>query len=189
MAFLIMDKERDDQKEVKRIREGNISLILYTYHDIFSSFDPRPTAERALSDDFLSEVKRAAFDKGDKIELRLLLPRSKRSYNEEVRIKLRLKEHFRKAFKEKHLEKRRMQAQGFLWFLLGALVMFFESYWYNVEGSFLLTFLKIMATPAGWFFFWEGLDKVFIYANENKREYNFNKKMSEANIIFSDYQC
>ena len=50
------------EREVS-LREGNISLILDSYNDMFSDFDPRSFSERALSDDFLSECKRAARDK------------------------------------------------------------------------------------------------------------------------------
>ena len=86
------------EKEVE-IKEGNISLILESYNDIFSSFDPRPSSERALSDDFLIECKRSARDKEGVFELRLLLPPHKRNTNEEAMIKKRLKDHFKKHFK------------------------------------------------------------------------------------------
>ncbi|MBI2151367.1 hypothetical protein HYU21_01420, partial [Candidatus Woesearchaeota archaeon] len=35
------------------VREGNISLVLDSYDDIFSDFDPRDYSEKALSEDFL----------------------------------------------------------------------------------------------------------------------------------------
>lgn len=46
------------------IDKAEISLVLDTYDDIFSDFDPRPYGERALSSDFLDEAKKAARDKG-----------------------------------------------------------------------------------------------------------------------------
>ena len=45
------------------MHESKMSLILDTYLDIFSSFDPRPYEERSLSDDFLDECKKMVIDK------------------------------------------------------------------------------------------------------------------------------
>ena len=53
---------------------AEISLILDTYDDIFSDFDPRPYNERALSEDFLIEARKAARDKNTGIELHFLIP-------------------------------------------------------------------------------------------------------------------
>ena len=95
-----------NQKEVKRadgiveFREGNISLILDSYDDIFSDFDPRSYSEKALSDDFLEECKKAAKDKEERPELRLLVQKNKRDYKDEIRIKKRLREHFQRHYKE-----------------------------------------------------------------------------------------
>ena len=40
------------EREVE-LREGNISLVLDSYDDLFSDFDPRDYSQKALSDDFL----------------------------------------------------------------------------------------------------------------------------------------
>jgi len=80
-----------NQKEGKKIdmitnlREGNISLILDSYDDIFSDFDPGDYSERALSDDFLSECKKAAVNKEERLELRFLVPKTKRDYKEKIK--------------------------------------------------------------------------------------------------------
>ncbi|MBP6085980.1 hypothetical protein KA478_02105 [Patescibacteria group bacterium] len=72
-----------------------MSLILDTYVDIFSSFDPRPYGERALSDDFLDECKKIVLDKGiDLIELRLMIPETLRIPEDEEVIKKRLHSYF-----------------------------------------------------------------------------------------------
>ncbi|MEI7477473.1 MAG: hypothetical protein WCJ81_02910 [bacterium] len=77
------------------VQEGKMSLILDTYGDIFSSFDPRPYEERALSDDFLDECKKITDDKKiDLLELRLLIPKAQRSVVDEELIKKRLHAYF-----------------------------------------------------------------------------------------------
>ena len=54
---------------------GAVSLWLDTYEDIFSDFDPHPYGQRALSEDFLAEARRAVRDRRDEVpELRFLVP-------------------------------------------------------------------------------------------------------------------
>jgi len=86
----------------EKMRQGNISLILDSYNDLFSDFDPRNYSERTLSDDFLLECKRAARDRDPKMnfELRLLIPKTRRNANDELIIKHRLKSHFRSILKK-----------------------------------------------------------------------------------------
>ena len=67
-----------EKKSDRRFKEGNISLILDNYDDIFSDFDPRPYTVRALSDDFLNECRKAIIEKGENIELRFLLSKKQR---------------------------------------------------------------------------------------------------------------
>lgn len=169
-----------------KIREGNISLVLDSYDDIFSDFDPRPYSVRALSDDFLLECKKATLDKKDKIELRLLVPENKRNPIDEIKIKKRLKEHFNKHFKEEQKEIKKIKTNGVFWFFCGAIVMTLSLFLLNYQ-NFLFRLLLIMAEPAGWFFFWEGLSKFFIISNEHKPGYEFYKKMSNSEILFFDY--
>ena len=69
---------KKDQLELARTQKllglSNISLSLNSYDDIFSGFDPRPYSQRALSDDFLAESKRASRDKElDGVELIFLI--------------------------------------------------------------------------------------------------------------------
>src|SRR3989344_3166220 len=81
----------------KLLQMPGISIWINNYNDIFSSFDPRPYSQKALSDDFLSEIKKASLDK-DKgnVELRFLIKKSERNPMEEYIIKKRLRHHFHK---------------------------------------------------------------------------------------------
>lgn len=168
------------------MQDGNISLILDNYEDIFSDFDPRPFSERALSDDFLQECKRASRDKDYKFELNFLVPKKERNLNHENLIKRRLKNHFQKHSKEKQKEVRSIRRQGILWFIFGAIFMFGATFLYGLT-QFFYRFLLIIAEPAGWFMFWEGLIKVFMDAKEKLPEADFYTKMSEAKVTFTSY--
>lgn len=174
------------QKEEMNLRGENISLILDSYDDIFSDFDPRPYNVKALSDDFLLECKKVSVDKGEGLELRFLVPKNKRDTNKEYEIRKRLRTHFQKHHKEKEKEIKQIKKEGLAWFFIGAVVMLISAYLYKFPG-FLFEFLFVISQPAGWFFFWEGLGKIFKDAVQKKPDYEFYRKMSKAHIYFLDY--
>ncbi|MEI6732001.1 MAG: hypothetical protein WCK90_04970 [archaeon] len=187
--------EKEDEAEAEEnisenaIKEGNISLILDSYNDIFSSFDPRGFSERALSDDFLIECKHAARDQPidlEGLELRLMVPRIRRNFNDEFKIKRRLKHHFQKHFLEKEREIGGVKRGGYLWFFSGAVILFILPF-LEEKTNFIFRFITIMMEPASWFFFWEGLYKVFVTADEKKPDLEFYKKMAHAQITFLSY--
>jgi hypothetical protein len=184
------DLLKEVEKENK-MKEGNISLILDGYNDLFSDFDPRSYSEKALSDDFLVECKRAARDrvideKG--FELRLLVPKGKRNLNDEAKIKKRLRTHFIKHYHEKIEDIKKTKFEGWRWFFLGILFMLFATFIYKYIGvNFFFNLLFIISEPAGWFSFWSGLDKVFIYAREKNPDMEFYHKMSSAEVTFFSY--
>lgn len=179
------------EEETRLLKQGNISLILNSYNDLFSDFDPRPTTERGLSEDFLDECRRAVRDKSSKevgTELRILVPKNRRNSLEESLIKRRLKEHFTKHFYEKKKEVNRIKLEGWMWFFIGLVISIISALLLGVyEERFIFKILLVMSEPAGWFFFWEGLDKVFITAKEKKPEYEFYEKMISSRISFHGY--
>ena len=75
---------------------AEISILLDSYDDIFSDFDPNEYSERALSDDFIIQAKKFSKNKiGNKMSLRLLLPLNKRNEQEEKVIIKRLHSYFK----------------------------------------------------------------------------------------------
>ncbi len=184
-------EKRGDKKQKEKISEelkqGNISLILDSYNDIFSSFDPRPYSEKALSDDFLTECKKASVDKREEgLELRLLVPAHRRNSEYEQQIRKRMKTHFQKHYKEKKNEVKKIRKEGVLWFLLGATLIFTATWLYTQEG-FIYNMLFVLFEPAGWFTLWNGLDRIFILPREKGPELNFYKKMAKVKIYFYSY--
>ena len=172
------------------LREGNISLILDSYDDIFSDFDPRGYPERALSDDFLRECIKSSADKENEIELRLLVPRHKRNITDEIKIKKRLKDHFNKHYIEKKTEMEWIKFLGFL-MILGGMVMMFGAYLLYSEllnvSEMTRNLLLVLTEPGGWFFFWIGGEKLVYGVREKKPSYIFYKKMTNAKIYFYEY--
>ncbi len=184
-----MDEEWHAEEPKPQLREGNIALILDGYDDIFSDFDPRPYGEKALSDDFLSECRKAARDKEEHgIELRLMVPAAKRVLATEETIKHRLKSHFQKHHHEYERESREIRAQGAKWFLLGVICMLIVAYISSIElSSFLHNLLLIVFEPAGWFAFWEGLAQIFWGDKEQRAERAFYAKMAHLEVEFFSY--
>lgn len=183
-----MEKEEISRGEL--FKDRNLPLILTSYNDIFSSFDPRPYSERALSDDFLFECKRAALDKSDEgIEIILSIPKGKRNSVEEMKIKNRLRAHFHKHYHEKMDGLREIKISGWTWTLMGFIFMIISALFvtYISEGGLLINLLEGSLVPAGWFFFWEGLDKLLIKIKEKEPDFHFYKKMSNAHILFRGY--
>jgi hypothetical protein len=181
---------KEIEKENK-MREGNISLILDSYNDLFSDFDPRSYTERALSDDFLIECKRAARDKEFSLGgfvLRLLVPKNKRNTLDESKIKQRIKYHFQKHFHQKEQEIKSIKKEGMVWFAIGVLFMVFATIVDRYSSNnFLFNLLFVILEPAGWFTAWSGLDKFFFDVKKEHPEYNFYKKMASAEILFIGY--
>ncbi|MBS3066667.1 hypothetical protein J4205_02485 [Candidatus Pacearchaeota archaeon] len=182
-------KTSSEFKKEEQMRQGNVSLILTSYNDIFSDFDPRNYSQRTLSDDFLQECKRAVRDKTyskEGFDLRLLVPKNKRDINDEIKIKIRLKNHFLKHYLEKKNEIKRLKIEGVVWFTIGIVFSLMAAFIYSLEG-FVFDVLFVMLEPAGWFTMWSGLDKIFINSKDKMPDVRFDKKMHTANIMFINY--
>ena len=172
------------KKEFHNRDDIEIPLVLESYQDIFSSFDPRDYSDRAISKDFLLECKNASIDKKKKIKLNLFLPKNKREISKEEKIKKRLKEHFGKHFLEKKQELINLIFIGLGWFIVGCALTVLTAFFMEKETSFFVKVLINIAHPGGWFFLWEGLAMILIHSKEKKEDYDFNRKMNEAKISF-----
>lgn len=163
-----------------------INLVLDNYDDLFSDFDPRPYTERALSDDFLRECKKALKDKEhtlQNIEMHLLLPHKIRIARSEANIKKRLMHHFQKHFHEAHTELNQLYQSGVFMLIIGGIMIIMATF-YDSDKP-LLSFLIVLFEPIGWFSLWTALDKLFRDVKEIKPESDFYRKMSQADIIFN----
>ncbi len=178
---------KEETADVFRMSE--ISLQLDTYDDIFSDFDPRPYTERALSDDFLQEAKRASRDKpSGNIALHFIMPREKRKIEHEQLIKRRLREHFRKHYVQILEETMSIKKKGVFMAFLGILLIIIASYISSLQSaSFYMHFLIVLLEPAGWFTAWTGLDEIYYTTKQKQPDLVFYEKMSNADIAFLSY--
>lgn len=171
------------------LHAAEISLQLDTYDDIFSDFDPRPFSQRALSDDFLLEAKKAVRDReGEHIHLQFLMPRDLRNPPEEALIKRRLKDHFHRHYLKELEGMRRLKREGWM-MALGGMCMILIATWIATfaEDTFLLHLLIILLEPGGWFTAWTGLDQLYYTARERQPTLDFYERMHQAEIVFEGY--
>lgn len=162
--------------------------MLNSYEDIFSDFDPRPYKVRALSDDFLNESKKASIDKSLKgIELKFLVPGTKRSLNQEAIIKKRLRAHFKRHYNIIHSEINSIIKQGLLFTVIGIVLMFLGVSVLYMEDTLLTKFLFILFEPGGWFFFWEGLGLIIFNPKTKRSDLDYYRKMANCRISFLSY--
>lgn len=167
--------------------KGEVSLIISDYDKIFSSFDPRPHGERALSVDFIAEAKRATREiSPDQFELRLLLPAKGKSFDKEKAIKKRLHEHSLKHFHMLEKEKKGIIKEGASFVVSGIIAMFVAAWilYSYTELSLFGEFIIVLLEPGGWFLFWEGLDLLIFEAKKDNPDLEFYRKMLKAEVVF-----
>lgn len=169
-----------------------ISLRLEHYDDIFSDFDIRPYSKRALSVDFIDEIRRASGDKKHgNIDLVLYIPEKERTHSHEPVIQERLEGHFKRHYQLLAKEKSRVLGVGISMVLLGVVCMIAATFLvYEDPGHSLVTsFLVVFLEPAAWFLLWEGMDQVIFNSKNINPELSFYKKMhhSHGRIHFKSY--
>lgn len=166
-----------------------ISLWLDSYSDLFSDFDPRPYSQRALSHDFLEELRRATFEIGmESFKLSLLIPTTLRKTTEENIIKRRLNDHFNKHAALQNKERRKVVLSGFGMIFFGVLLMAGATIiFHNYRENWIYSLLMVLLEPAGWFMVWEGM-YLAIFVNRSQRpELIFYQKVSAAEVKFGSY--
>ncbi len=189
-GYTLEPKEIVEYNTRKLLADSEISLWLDSYDDIFSDFDPRPFSDRALSDDFLAEAKRASRDKvSGKIALTFLIPKGIRDQKEERLIRRRLREHFNKHYQRIYNDVQKINRQGIFFMVIGVVIMFiatFISFTFD-EKYLVYSFLIILLEPAGWFLFWEGLNLIVFESKKIKPDRDFYEKMAKAEIAFVEF--
>jgi hypothetical protein len=169
-----------------------IYIRLNDYDGIFSDFDMRPYSKRALSVDFLDEVKRASAEKIEgEVELLLHIPEKARNESHEATIHERLVEYFHKHHQKLLKEKARMMRIGFSMVGLGIISMIAATWliYKDPTEHFIFSFLVVFLEPAAWFLLWEGMDQIIFTSRELNSELAFYQKMSNsrAQIHFKSY--
>lgn len=182
-----MKHQLTEQEETQEI-----SLRLEQFDDIFSDFDMRHYSKRALSSDFLEEIKRASRDKVDEaVELILHIPTSERNESREATVKERLGGHFEKHYRRLTKEKRSLLRLGYSMVGLGVIAMIVATMIVHKDlaSHFGLSFLIVFLEPAAIFLLWEGMDQVIFGSKTIKPDLDFYRTMadSRSRVHFNSY--
>ena len=167
--------------------DTQIAVVLDTYDDIFSDFDPRSYGQREVSKDFIDEVQRRYMETpSDRMEVRFLLPQKLRDEKTEGLIRRRLREHF--AFEAKQVKKEigGLVGTGIRWFIMGAAI--------QLAGLFVLLYFgddnplaraaDVLLAPAGWFGVFMGIDKIVNEPTALRKQAQIWHRFTKANFIF-----
>ena len=165
--------------------KSELSIWLDTYDDIFSDFDTRDYVDRALSDDFIREARKMAREKssGD-IQLTLLIPGDLRDTAQEEIIINSLHKHFLYFAVQIKNETKSISKRGYMLCLAGFALMILAAYLMTWSTNITFNILKVMMEPSGWFLAWTGFEQIFYTPRKRYPDYNFNHKMSQAEIVF-----
>ncbi len=180
--------EHETKKEI--LAESEISIILDTYDDIFSDFDPRAYTIREISDDFIQEAKKAMKEKAPgKVELKFLVPAHHRNYPDEVLIKKRIKDYARHMIEQTNKEMRNIKKNSGLMILVGAIVGVGATFIStgSSDTSFLRNAALILLEPASWFLIWSGFDRLLFSTSAKQPDYDFYKRMLNMDVTFTGY--
>jgi hypothetical protein len=174
----------------KLLQMSEVSLVIDSYDDIFSDFDPRVFEKRAMSDDFIMEMKRAT--RGTTvgvIELTFLLPVEQRKTETEAKIKKRLKEYFKKHYEFLSSEVSLIQRKALAMIAVGILLSVIAAVFIypNESTNIVMNLVLVLIEPAAWFTIWEGANKFFEASKEKKPDLEFYKKMMKSEINFMGY--
>ncbi len=179
------------ESSIKNIlNKTEISLVLDTYDDIFSDFDPRPYNERALSEDFLTAAKRAARGRREEgMDLHLLIPKAVRNTAHEELIKQRLREYFKKHYRLLRKEYAGYRRHAMMLVLAGVIIGIVDAVVLSTinQAGILADLVGIILTPASWYSVWTGFDHLVVRPREDAAEEAFYRKLRETQISFTPY--
>lgn len=188
--MIINNTEKADTAAKQSLLElAEVSILLDSYDDIFSDFDPSAYSERTLSDDFIFQVKKISGDKSrSKLSLKLLLPANIRNETDEKAIIKRLHSYFKNVHQALESEVKKTKAKGLTLTGIGIIIMVAASYIsFMKPEKYHVHFLLVLFEPAGWFLLWNGLDLLVFSSKETKKDLDFYLRMTKSEIKFYTY--
>ncbi len=168
---------------------SEISILLRSYNDIFSDFDPNTYIDRTLSDDFINQAKKMFINKiGKQLTLKLHLPANMRNEADEKIIIKGLHSHFNTMHQQLKSDLKKTNKIGWILTLSGIIIMIAASYLsFMKPDKYHAHLLIVLFEPAGWFLLWTGLDHLVYSLKETKKDRSFYSGMAKSEIIFSNH--
>jgi len=164
-----------------------IAVVIDTWDDVFSDFDPRPLSQRTVSGDFVDELRKRYREPriGDFV-ITIIAPFALKDKKAERMVTARLKRHFRYRFLQhkKDLAAFRIRGAVFVCIGISALTFLTLATYFKFLSELAIEIAAIVLMPLGWFGFWEGLSKLVDISPSLTRERVFFYKLSQARYRF-----
>jgi hypothetical protein len=166
---------------------SEIGVVIDTWDDIFSDFDPRPLGERIVSGDFVEELKKRYKEtQSGKLAITIYAPSSLKSEESEKIVTNRLKKYFRLKFLQKKQVVNIIRMRGLVFVVVGILSLSFLTLatYYKFLSELTLQISGIVLMPLGWFGIWEGLLKLVDTSPIVLRDQKLFEKLLKATYHF-----
>ena len=158
---MIADSEKKIEQRENDLRE--IAIVIDTWDDIFSDFDPRPLSDRMVSSDFIGELKKRYKEtrSGDFL-ITIYASPSLKNVESERMVTKRLKQHFRQKFLQKKKILIHIRTRGIVFVIIGICSLSFLTLatYYKFLNELTIQLAGIIFMPLGWFGLWEGFSKL-----------------------------
>ena len=179
----------DSKKRVEhRVQDlSEIGVVIDTWDDIFSDFDPRPLSERTVSGDFVEELKKRHKEtQSGEIVITIYAPSSLKSEESEKIVTNRLKKYFRHKFLQKKQVVNIIRMRGLIFVIVGICSLSFLTLatYYKFLPELTLQISGIILMPLGWFGIWEGLLKLVDTSPIVLRDEKLFEKLLKATYHF-----
>ena len=175
----------ESEQRIKDIKE--VSIAIDDWDDIFSDFDPRSLSERALSEDFISELKRRYREtrKGSFL-VSIYAPVSLKDDKSAKIVIQRLKRHFKHRSLQRQKQLNRIRMRGFFFVALGICFLGFLTLatYFRFFSDLAIEILGIILMPLGWCGIWEGFSKIIDTSPIFIQEEMLFDKLSKADYRF-----
>jgi len=176
---------KESGQRIKDIKE--VSVAIDTWDDIFSDFDPRPLSDRALSEDFIFELKRRYREtrKGSFL-ITVYAPVSLKDDKSEKMVIQRLKRHFKHSSLRRQKQLNRIRRRGIFFVMIGICFLGFLTLatFFRFFSDLAIEMLGIILMPLGWFGIWEGFSKIVDTSPIFIQEEMLFDKLSKADYRF-----
>jgi len=175
--------------QAERLKDlSEIGIVIDTWDDIFSDFDPSPLTERTLSVDFIEEVKKRYRERTTgNVYLTVYAPKELSSVTTEKIVLERIKSYFDFKVKDVTTDRKREIRRGVIFCLWGfcILVLFGAVENFRLFGPVLTDLFKWPIDVSGWFLMFEGFTFFAIPAKEFDKEFDLYSKLRDAEYRFS----
>jgi hypothetical protein len=166
---------------------SEVSIVIDTWDDVFSDFDPRPLSERTVSGDFIDELKKRYREQHDRdMIIKLFAPEELQDKESELMVTRRLQHHFDDLCRSAQNVRRQQILRGVLYVLVGSVSLssLVLMTYYQVLSKLVIELLGVVLMPLGWFGVWEGFSRVIDGAPSLQQDIAFYGHLAGATYRF-----